>query len=151
MKYAAELLTPALEAEIAPLHKAHWEELKGPTDDSFRMDYPRYYLLQESGVWRLYTARSDDGQLVGYVQIIGGPSLHSLHSEAYGELYYVIPEYRTKGRTVLRLFQYVEKELSLLGATKLRYSYPNYVSGSYANWFNLMGFSPLETIVEKDL
>jgi hypothetical protein len=115
------------------------------------MDYPRYYQLQEMGVWRLYTLRSDAGELVGYVQVLAGLSLHSTHMEVNGELYYVSPEYRTKGRTVLRLFQFVERDLSNCGATKLRFSFPLYVQGSYAKWFNLLGFTPLETIVEKDL
>ena len=86
MKYAAEKLTPALEAEIAPLHKAHWNELKGSTSDYLQMDYPRYYQMQNIGVWRLYTARSPIGELVGYIQVIAVPSLHTGGGGHWGAL-----------------------------------------------------------------
>jgi len=151
MKYAAEELTPTLEAEIAPLHKAHWNELKGSTSDYLQMDYPRYYQMQNIGVWRLYTARSPIGELVGYIQVIAVPSLHTQEVEAIGELYYVKPEWRGRGRTVLRLFQFVEKEMSRLGVKKLRHSYPLAAGGRYAEWFDLMGYTPQETCVVKDL
>lgn len=151
MKYAAEELTPSLYEEIVPLHKAHWDELKRSTSERMDFDYPRYYQLQEAGVWRLYTARSGTGELVGYVQAMAVPSLHTKDMEVYGELYYVKPEWRGRGRTVLRLFQFVERELSHLGAKRLRFSYPVYAGGRYAEWFDMLGYAPQEICVVKEM
>jgi GNAT superfamily N-acetyltransferase len=97
--------------EIKPLFYKHWREIAGNQDTiPLDPDFDRYYNLEDSGVLRIFTARSD-GKLVGYFISFIMPHMHH-KSTIYGlvDMLYVIPDYRG-GTTAYRLIKLAMEDL----------------------------------------
>lgn len=108
-----------IRAEMLPILVAHWREIAlNHADVPLDIDEKRYADLDESGSLHIVTARKD-GALIGYHVAIVSAHLHyasTLHG--FTDVYFIGPEYRA-GRTGLRLFQAVERELRARGVRKL--------------------------------
>lgn len=75
-RLSPEPLTEALKAEAIPLLRSHYEEIAHYRDIPMDPDWDAYDALQKSGMLRICTARTGDGELVGYVCHIVRPHLH---------------------------------------------------------------------------
>lgn len=81
--------------EIMPLLRRHWEEIAHYQDIVLEPDVQRYCALEESGILRCYTARLDDGELVGYSIFVVNSNMHySSSRQAVQDVLYLAPEYR---------------------------------------------------------
>lgn len=102
--------------EFEPLAKEHWKETMKPiTGDEFKPDVKRYIQFNETGFYRLYTARKN-GILVGDMGIYITISMHTQKTIAQEDSWYMKPEVRT-GRVALKFVEYVHSELKKLGVT----------------------------------
>ena len=116
MQYAQEQLFPGLIDEMRPLLQRHWQEIAlvdafGPVDiaeDTYRQ-------AEQIGITRVYTARRDDGELVGYAAYFVLPNMHyRTRLMAESDVFFLSPEER-RGLAGLRLLQYADKALSAEG------------------------------------
>jgi hypothetical protein len=109
-----------VQPEMAPLLRAHWEEIALDHDAvPLDPDWPRYMALTDAGCLSMVTARvGPGGPLVGYhVAIIGGHLHYGSTRHGITDVYYLSPEHR-KGFTGIRLFKAVDEEMKRLGVTK---------------------------------
>ncbi len=149
IKYAVEKwahVLPDMEAILVQ----HWQEIalghdKVPLD----IARDRYQDLCDSGSLHIVTAR-DDGVLIGYHVAIVSGHLHYLSTlHAMTDVYYILPEYRV-GRTGIRLFQFIEKEMRSLGVKKLYTGCKLHTAnGRSGKLFEYLGYKPTETIYTK--
>lgn len=109
----------AFREDVRVLLPQHWEEIaldraKVPLD----VDWPRYDALAAAGALHCVTAR-EDGRLIGYhVAIVSGHLHYASTLHGFTDVYFLLPEARA-GRTGLRLFQEVERQMRALGVKKL--------------------------------
>jgi L-amino acid N-acyltransferase YncA len=100
-----------IRAEMLPLLVKHWREIAlNHADVPLDIDEKRYADMDAAETLHIVTARKA-GDLIGYHVAIISTHLHyasTLHG--FTDVYYVAPEHRA-GRTGLRLFQAVEREL----------------------------------------
>ncbi len=66
MNYQREVLTPELYVEMYPLLEEHWAEVAHYKDIKLNPDIELYLSIQDKGMLRLFTARKENGELVGY-------------------------------------------------------------------------------------
>lgn len=59
-------MSEALAKEMLPLLTQHWAEIAHYPDIELNVDWPQYTLMQERGILRVYTAREQNGNLIGY-------------------------------------------------------------------------------------
>lgn len=117
MKFQIEPLSTCWD-EIEDIGRTHWEETmeyyrgKQPYAPSFE----RYNAYDKAGWLKTFTGR-DEGKLVGYSLMYLVPSMHTQSMIATEDTIFLLPEYR-RGRNGLRFYQYIEDELSKLGATE---------------------------------
>lgn len=115
--FAVETMRQCIE-DVRQLCVGHWDEIAldhscVPLDP----DWEKYLTLSDVGIMHIVTAR-DAGQLVGYHFSVVTPHLHYMSTlHAFTDIYYISPA-RRSGRTGLRLFQAVERELVKLGVRK---------------------------------
>lgn len=136
--------------EMEPILREHWLEIalghdKVPLD----IDNERYFGLCEAGALHIVTAR-DEGRLVGYhVAIVSGHLHYKSTLHGITDVYFILPEYR-KGRTGIRLFQRVEKELKELGVKKLFTGCKLHTAdGKSGKLFEYLGYNATETLFTK--
>lgn len=65
MKFGSAKISETLE-EARPLAVQHWQEITYLKDIEFIPDYQQYLKLEELGMTRSFSARTDDGILIGY-------------------------------------------------------------------------------------
>jgi L-amino acid N-acyltransferase YncA len=137
----------AFHKEAAPLFVEHWREVALNHDDvPLDIAYDKYNALATAGALHVLTARRD-GELIGYhIAVITG-HMHYL-STVHGitDVYWLAPAYRT-GRTGLRMFQAVERELKKLGVRKLFTATKLHLDQGAL--FEYLGYKPVERLYAK--
>lgn len=66
MRYAIEKASRALFEEVLPLAQLHHDEIAPFKDIPLDPDWDTYERMEQQGMLRIFTARGDDGTLVGY-------------------------------------------------------------------------------------
>lgn len=135
--------------EIRPLHLAHWQETELHRHGlPFNPDYPRFIEYERAGRYLLFTARNEQGRMVGNCAIYLHRSTHTQTIVATEDTMFLLPEYR-KGRTAIRFFLYGERCAAACGATEGR------VSVKHVNRVGLLwqriGYRPVATEYSKIL
>jgi L-amino acid N-acyltransferase YncA len=133
--------------EAAPLFVEHWKEI-ALNHEAVPLDiaWDKYAALDEAGHLHVLTARRD-GELVGYHIAVVTGHLHyrgTLHGIT--DVYWIAPAYRT-GRTGLRMFQAVERELKKLGVRKLFTATKLHLDQGAL--FEFLGYKPTERLYTK--
>ena len=102
MKFARETLASCLE-EAKPLLLEHWKEIAQYDDISLDPDYERYYTLEQNGLLRVFTARSEEGNIIGYAVFFVNTNAHYKQSlQASQDIIFIHPNHRgTGGRFIL--------------------------------------------------
>ena len=83
--YARETLTPEFAAELMPLLDEHYAEIDPFKHEPLDPDWDQYYLFQELGLLRAFTARDDSGTLIGYSVSFVRNDLHHRGSKRSSE------------------------------------------------------------------
>lgn len=97
MKFNLEKVRDIIE-EIEPLLHKHYEEIAHFKTIPLDPDYDQYLQLEELGVIRLFTARTDDGLLVGYAVFFVRANLHYKSSlQAAQDIIFIDPAHRGTG------------------------------------------------------
>lgn len=117
MNFSQELLGPDLEIEALPLIIAHAAEVDHPEEAPLNVVWEKYYQMQHLNLVRIFTARNDGGELVGYsVFFVHKGTQRGDTLQANQDALYVKPEYRgTNGA----LIKFAEERLKLEGCEKL--------------------------------
>ena len=143
-KYQQEFLFHA-EHEVTPLAAMEWEESGHPTE-LLVVDWEAYFKLEELGMLKFFTARSDD-TLIGYfVVIISSPLTTKGELVASYDAVYVHKDYRTS-MVARRLFQFVESCIKEDGIYRIIAS--SSVKNPIGKFLSRMGYNEIETKYEK--
>lgn len=107
-----------IEAEIKPLHQAHWHETEGHRHGlDLNPDYETFKRYERTGRYVLFTARKA-GCLVGNCAMYLGMSAHTQTLVATEDTLYLLPEAR-RGTTGRAFIGYVEDGLRKLGVREI--------------------------------
>lgn len=106
--------------EMVVLHRAHWDETESHRNGTqpFAPDYAGMIDFEQRGRHVLFTARAEDGTLVGNCGMYLYPSLHTRELCAQEDTLFVLKEHR-RGRLGVALIKYTEDMLALLGVREL--------------------------------
>lgn len=146
--FRIEPFSDRLYAEVLPLLKDHYRELRGEDGPAFSPDTQRYWWMANNGLLRIATAY-DGKTLVGYCVNLLSKGLH--YSEtiyAGNDIFYLKPDYR-KGTTALSFIDFVERDLATIGVHVSQWHVkPN---PDFSPLLRRRGYHLLETIWEKNL
>lgn len=107
--------------ELMVLANAHWAgTMSYRRHEPFNPSFERYRQVNESGFFRLCTAR-DGETLAGYFGVYVTQSMSSQKTMAVEDNFYLSPEYRG-GRNALRFLKFVEEQCQLWGVEEILFS-----------------------------
>lgn len=147
--YAVEKWRDVL-PEMEPILYRHWLEI-ALGHDKVPLDIARdkYQALCDAGILHVVTVRQD-GELVGYhVGMIQGHLHYRSTLHGITDVYYLSPAHR-KGRTGIRMFQFVEAEMRKLGVKKLFTGCKLHTAdGKSGKLFEYLGYNKTEELFTK--
>lgn len=143
-----EKWTPEFYAEIAVLTEASNEEVT-PEGGILNLDLVSYFTYEQLGILKAVAARTDDGEMVGYMTFFLGNDPHKKH-RLIGKLdsVFLIPEYR-KGFTGIKIMKEAERimvENECDGVVMA-----SSVHRDLTPIYKRLGYKPIETIFYKEL
>lgn len=98
MKFQRELFTEDFLREVTPLSEKHYKEIAHYQDIELAPDLEAYMRCEQAGGLRVYTAREDDGKLIGYEIFFVRHNLHYKNSlQAAQDVLFIDPEKRGFG------------------------------------------------------
>ena len=149
MKFSEEKLK-SVKKEVKPLLESHWHEIALNKDHiKLNPDWNNYHTLEKIGALRIYTARTDEGKLVGYFVVIMSKSLHYKdHMFANNDIIFISKEYR-KGLTGLKFIKYACNKLRSEGVTLLNIN--TKVHHDFGKVMSRIGFNHIEDIYSINL
>ena len=94
-RYSEESFLEVID-DIKPLVKDHSEEVDVYQEVvQFNPDYDTYEAMAEMGIIKFYTARAEDGELVGYsVMMVNQNPHYKDHLYGVNDIFYVHPDHR---------------------------------------------------------
>lgn len=96
--FATEVFAEA-RRDIGPLLEAHWKEVAHYPDIPLDVDWPRYDALEYAGLLKIFTARSGQGQLLGYAIFVVQTNMHYRKSlQAMQDVLFISEQHRGFGR-----------------------------------------------------
>lgn len=117
MKFEQEQLSQKLIEELLPILIPHSEEVELDKDIPLDVAWSKYSFLQENNAMVLYTARNDEGVLVGYASYFVNPNLHYQSSlQATQDAIYIDKECRGFGRAFI---DWCDSQLRNMGVQKV--------------------------------
>ena len=144
--YQQEFLNDVVE-DCKPLLEMHWEEIALNKDKvKLNPDWDAYYVLEDMGKLKIFTAR-ENGLLVGYFVVIVGRHIHYKdHLFAGNDILYLSPKYR-KGFTGIKLIKFSEKCLKEDGVSVLTIN--TKVHHPFDKLMDFLKFNKVERIYSK--
>lgn len=101
--------------EMLPLLEKHWEEIAHFKDILLEPDTETYFRMEDMGILRVFTARDENGILIGYNVFFIKHNLHYKSSlNALQDILFIHPDYR-KGTIGTRLIKWCDEELRAEG------------------------------------
>jgi GNAT superfamily N-acetyltransferase len=91
--------------------------------ETLNLSYERYARYEAAGWYFEIVARDERGAVAGFCGMYLVPSMHTQETLATEDFIYLKPEYR-KGRNGTRFYEFVEGEMTRLGATKITLTAP---------------------------
>jgi hypothetical protein len=146
MIYTVESLR-TIKEEIAPLFKEAWDEVDQLAEHMpLDPDWEKAYLLEDSGMWRTYTQRTEDsGELVGFICMIIQSVLHSKGNyHAVTDVAYVKPKHRGGFVTLLNL---AEEDLKEEGVKWITFTLKAW--DKRGGFLEKLGYNLFENIYQK--
>lgn len=146
--FQIEPFSDRLYAEVLPLLKEHYRELRGDKGPVFSPDTQRYWWMANNGLLRIATARIGD-KLVGYCVNLLSKGLHYSETVYAGnDIFYLAPSVRT-GATAIRFIEFVEQDLKTIGVHVAQWHVKPHPD--FSPLLRRKGYHLLETIWEKNL
>lgn len=141
--------------EALRLWQLHWQEIAlNQAQIPLNVHYAVYDALDSVGQISVIVARSE-GQLVGYWVGMIRPHLHYATSlTAHTDVYYLLPDHR-RGRTGIRLWQAVEREMRRRGVERILTATKKHVSPVTGKTLDMgpvfrhLGYTEVETCYAK--
>jgi GNAT superfamily N-acetyltransferase len=128
----------------------HWHDV-ALNKDSVPLDpnWDQYMTLAAAGMLHITSARTEDGELVGYAVSLMTPHLRYKDVKwAEGDVFYLKPEHR-KGSAGRRLLQAAEDAMTALGATMMIQKVK--LHKDVGAVFERMGYKAIERVFVKEL
>lgn len=130
--------------EIFPLIAKHYEEISLFKDIPLNPDFETYEAVDRMGSLRVFTARSDEGSLVGYeVFFIRKHPHYGASIQATQDLLFLLPEYR-RGFEAISFLKWNGEELKREGAQLIYRAVTE--RNDYSRLLNWLGFEKTETL-----
>lgn len=119
--YQRELFNDVIE-EMKPLLELHYEEVCFYKDKlDLNPDYHLYEVLESVGALHLFTARTEEGELVGYIATLIQKNLHySDHIYAVNDVIYVDEKHRHT-EVASTMISKLEEELKTFGVSVMTF------------------------------
>jgi hypothetical protein len=137
-----------IEAEIKPLHLAHWDETEAHRHGlSFDPDYATFTRYERAGRYVLFTVRKEN-RLCGNCAMYLDRSAHTQTILATEDTLYLLPMART-GRVARHFVGYVENAMRLLGASEIHITVKTV--NKAGRFFRMLGYSHVENGLIKIL
>ena len=146
--YQQEFLD-TVEKDIKPLLQDHWEEIAlNKSAIKLNPDWEAYHSLEDSGILKVFTVRSD-GELIGYFVVLIRNHIHYKdHVFAANDVLFLKQEYR-KGLTGAKLMRFAEKCLKEDGVSVLVVNTKRHKP--FDGLLEWLGYSHVENVYSKYL
>jgi GNAT superfamily N-acetyltransferase len=128
----------------------HWKDVALNQDSTpLDPDWDRYTKLAAAGILHITSARTEDGELVGYAVCLITPHLRYKSVKwAEGDVFYLQPAHR-KGSAGTRLMQAAEDAMRAHGVTKIIQKVK--IHNDVGAVFERMGYKAIERVFVKEL
>lgn len=145
MNYSLESLIK-IKSEAYPLFKKAWDEVDMyATHMDLDPDWENIELLEQSGMWRTYTLRDDNGVLVGVICVVVQGLLHSKSNYvAITDVAYVEKDFRGNFKDFLEV---VEEDLKDEGVRTFVFNLKSWDKRGEA--FKKLGYEHSENVYTK--
>ncbi len=135
--------------EFHVLARDHWNETEGHhRGQTYLPLRERYEQYERAGWFFMFVARAE-GRMVGFSGMYCVPSMHSQTVIATEDTWYLVPEYRGRGRTIIRFYQFIEDEMRRLGAIEINMSVP--IVGPASRLLEWLDYQPVKIHYSKQL
>lgn len=142
-----EIACRDLFVEISPLLETHFQEIARYKDIELDPDFVGYDLMEARGSLRVFTARLEDGRLIGYAIYFVSPNLHYRKSlQAVQDVLFIHPAHRGCGA---RLIRDADRELAKEGV-QLVYHHVK-CAHDFGPLLERMGYEQVEKIFARRL
>lgn len=136
----------AIEGEMRPLHRAHWDETEAHRHGlPFNPDYTTFIRYERAGRYILFTIRSE-GKLVGNCAMYLDRSTHTQTLMATEDTLYLLPEAR-KGTTARQFVAYCEAALRTIGVKEINVSVKTV--NRAGRFFRMLGYKHTQNGLSK--
>lgn len=133
--------------EMIPLLEKHWEEIAHYKDIHLNVDVDRYQAIQDQDMLRIYTARDEQGNLLGYAVYILSHNLHYKQMyQANQDVLFMNPQHRGLGG---KLILYCDEQLSLEGVQVVYHHVKKYFN--FGPMLEKLGYEHIEYIYARRL
>jgi hypothetical protein len=147
MKFSEEIISEAILEEAKPLFAKHWEEIAHYKDIPLDPDYALYLKVQATGMIRAYSARTEDGTLIGYAIYFLKNHFHYKQTlYAQQDVLFFDPEQRGKGMLFL---MWCDEQLKKLGVKVV--SHHVKVAHDFSHALERIGYEKQDIILTKRL
>ena len=123
MDFAIEPLSKCWD-EMVALAAGHWDETEAHHHSQGLNPKRERYEQYERAGWFFECVARVDGRMIGFSGMYVTPSMHSQALIATEDTWYIVPDYRGRGRTIIRFYQFIEAEMRRLGAVEINMSVP---------------------------
>ena len=140
LTFHKESLKDCLE-EIKPLWFSHWKETEGYRDiQGYSPDISQFLYMEELGWFAEYTARNEDGKMVGHAGFIIHKSRHTSKKTAIEDYFYLLPEAR-QGMAAVKLLRFAIADLKKTGCVDIGMS--SKLTNDIEPLLKRVGFTPV--------
>lgn len=117
MRYGREIASTQLFDELMPLFEQHYLEISHFQDVPLDPNFEAYLAMEASGALRIYVAREEDGEILGYSAyiILRSPHYRTM-VQAMQDVLFIRKEHRGFGRDFL---SWCEEQLKADGVSAL--------------------------------
>lgn len=148
MRFSVEKLQDTWE-EIFPLLQQHYMEIAKYHDIKLDPDVEQYKDIEDYGGLRFYTARTDEGTLVGYTAYFVRHNLHYRESlQAMQDVIFLTKEAR-KGLTGYKLIKFADEHLKAEGVQIVYHHVKTKLD--FGSVLERLGYEPVEMIWARRL
>jgi len=133
--------------EMQPLLQEHYFEVGNFKDIPIEVNVTTYRLLEDNGSFKIFTARSDNGDLLGYAGFFIKSHLHHMKSlQAVQDVIFIKKDKRGFGRDFLN---WCDVQLKKMGI-QVTHQFVT-VKHEWGSTLESLGYQPIERVYAKRL